>query len=108
MASDITITQVYLINNRLIVANNPIEAINIFNEYYREVDGYVEEIKSLKLVVDESYTCPSSNAFIRKAKKLTKEELKAWIVQNVRKSNLSDDALAESLYSTIYKKDHYV
>lgn len=103
MASNITTTHVYRVNGRLVIANNPIEAINIFNEYYKGIDGYVEEINSLKLVVDESYTCPSSSAFIRKPRELTKEELKAWIVQNFRKSNLSDDALAESLYLLIYK-----
>lgn len=104
MAKYITTTRVYIVNGRLIVANDPIEAIGIYNDYYnKKVNGYIEEIKSLKVVSDESCICPSSSALIRQLKEVTKEELKAWIVKNVRKSNISDDSLAESLYSLLYE-----
>ena len=103
MAKYITKTHVYKINGRLVVASSPIEAINIFNDHYnKNANSYKEEITSLKVIKDEDYTCPSSSALVRQLKEITKEELKAWI-KDVKKSNMSDDALAESLYSLIYK-----
>lgn len=102
MAKCIITTHVYKINGRLIVANSPIEAINIFNDYNKEVYKLLEEVQSLKVVVDDSITCPSSSALIRQLKERTEEELKAWI-KDVKKSNMSDDALVTSLYSLIYK-----
>lgn len=103
MASNITTTHVYKINGRLIVANSPIEAIGIFNDYYKETYDITEEVQSLKAVVDDNITCPSSSALVRRQKEVTKEELKAWIIENIRQSNMSDDSLAESLYSLVYK-----
>lgn len=103
MASNITTTHVYKINGRLIVANSPIEAIGIFNDYYKETYDITEEVQSLKVVVDDSITCPSSSALIRQQERVSKEELKAWIIKNIRQSNISDDSLAKSLYSLVYK-----
>lgn len=102
MAKYITKTHVYKVNGRLIVANGPTEAINIFNDYNKEVYKLSEEVQSLKVVIDDSITCPSSSALIRQLKERTEEELKAWI-KDVKKSNMSDDALVTSLYSLIYK-----
>lgn len=101
MASNITTTHVYKVNGRLIVANSPTEAMNIFNDYYKETYGLEEEVRSLVVVLDDNITCPSSSALTRRQKKVSKEELKAWIIKNV--SNMSNDSLAESLYSFIYK-----
>lgn len=92
-------THVYNVNNRLIIAKNEIEAINTFNEYMRSI-GCSEEVKSLQIISDENRVCPSTTALI---KEVTIKELKDWIVNNVRHSNLSDESLACKLHSFVYK-----
>lgn len=103
-SSNITITRIYKVNGRLVIADSPIEAINLFNDYYNKGKGSCkEEIESLKVVKDEDYICPSSMALVRQQERVSKEELKAWIIKNIRQSNISDDSLAEALYSLVYK-----
>lgn len=103
-SSNITTTRVYRVNGRLVIADNPIEAINLFNDYYNKREfNCKEEVESLKVVKDEDYICPSSSALVKQQERVSKEELKAWIIKNIRQSNMSDDSLAESLYSLVYK-----
>lgn len=66
--ANIVTTQVYRINGRLVVANDVVEAIGIYKEYYTSIDSYnmSPEIESVFLIKD-GQTVPSSAALIRKA-----------------------------------------
>lgn len=59
--SNITTTYVYLVNQRLVVAKNIVEAVGIYKEYYSSSP----EIESVQLVKD-GQVISSADALIRK------------------------------------------
>lgn len=66
--ANIGTTKVYQINGRLVVANDVIEAITTYREYYSSKDSYgmTPEIESVFLIKD-GQTVSSSSALIRKS-----------------------------------------
>lgn len=64
---NIDTTKVYKVNGRLVVANDIVEAIDIYREYYASTDSYnrTPEIESVSLIKDGQLI--SSSALIRKS-----------------------------------------